>query len=501
MDLKKVVEEVVEHAGGEKNIDRVAHCATRLRIELHDEEDYNKEKLEEIEGVKGVFFSNGQLQLIFGSGLVQQVFAAYNERFAGGDAKSEEKTDTPKGKKKKGNYLQQFVKMLSDIFVPIIPAIVAGGLLMGINNVLTAKDIFYTGQSVIEANPGIADLAAMVNIFANAPFVFLPVLIGFSATKRFGGNPYLGAALAMLMVHPDIMNFYTFGNLDPNTHQLLQPAVDIVNSSGQAVEGLQRVVSLGYWNVFGLSIAKVGYQGTVLPVLAAAWLLATIEKYLRKVTPIWLDNLTTPLISLFVTGFVTFAWMGPVLRQAGTLLGEGLQWLYMNGSFFGAGIFGLFYAPIVITGLHQSFTAIETQLLATNGLTFIFPIASMSNVAQGGAVLAVLAFSRNAKIRSIASASGISALLGITEPAMFGVNLRLRYPFYGAIAGSAVGSAWIGFNKVFASALGAAGLPGFLSIPAQNWTTFGIGLILSIVVSFTVTAYFFKTKKELVNAN
>lgn len=210
---------------------------------------------------------------------------------------------------------------------------------MGINNVLTAKDLFYTGKSVIEANPSIAGLADMVNVFANAPFVFLPVLIGFSATKRFGGNPYLGAALAMLMVHPDVMNFYVFGKLDPATNQLLAPALDIVNQSGQAVDGLQRVTSLGYWDVFGFKIAKVGYQGTVLPILAAAWVLATIEKFLRRVTPSWLDNLTTPLVSLFVTGFVTFAWMGPVLREAGTLLGEGLQWLYTNGGFVGAGIF------------------------------------------------------------------------------------------------------------------------------------------------------------------
>ena len=321
MDFKKVVNEVVEHSGGVDNIRSVVHCATRLRLELNNENKYDKDKLEDIEGVKGVFFNNGQLQLIFGSGLVQQVYAAYNEVYKGEASDESSTKDETKGPK--GNPLQRFVKMLSDIFVPIIPAIVAGGLLMGINNVLTAKDLFYTGKSVIEANPSIAGLADMVNVFANAPFVFLPVIIGFSATKRFGGNPYLGAALAMLMVHPDVMNFYVFGKLDPATNQLLAPALDIVNQSGQAVDGLQRVTSLGYWDVFGFKIAKVGYQGTVLPILAAAWVLATIEKFLRRVTPSWLDNLTTPLVSLFVTGFVTFAWMGPVLREAGTLLGEG----------------------------------------------------------------------------------------------------------------------------------------------------------------------------------
>lgn len=498
MDLKKVIHEVVKHGGGLENFKHVTHCATRLRIELRNEEKYDKDKLEDIEGVKGVFFNNGQLQLIFGSGLVQQVYDTYNAEF-GEDASTSIK-DGAEDNKPKGNPVQRFVKMLSDIFVPIIPAIVAGGLLMGINNVLTAKDLFVAGKSVIEAYPNFASLAEMINIFANAPFVFLPVLIGFSATKRFGGNPYLGAALAMLMVHPDIMNFYTYANLDPNTHQILAPIADVVNANGQAVEGLQKVTSLTYWNVFGFEIPKVGYQGTVLPILVASWVLSVIERFLRRVTPSWLDNLTTPLLSLFITGFLTFAGMGPLLREAGTLLGEGLQWLYTNGSFFGAGIFGFFYAPIVITGLHQSFAAIETQLLATNGLTFIFPIASMSNVAQAGATFAVLFLSKNTKLKSLASASGISALLGITEPAMFGVNLRLRYPFYGAIIGSAVGSAWMGLNHVLASALGAAGLPGFLSIPAKSWFNFGVGLVISFVIAFAVTAYFFKTKKELVNA-
>ena len=175
MDLKKVVNEVVEHSGGVDNIRSVVHCATRLRLELNDEKKYDKDKLEDIDGVKGVFFNNGQLQLIFGSGLVQQVFAAYNEVYKG--ETSTESSEKDEFKKPKGNPLQRFVKMLSDIFVPIIPAIVAGGLLMGINNVLTAKDLFYTGKSVIEANPSIAGLADMVNVFANAPFVFLPVLI------------------------------------------------------------------------------------------------------------------------------------------------------------------------------------------------------------------------------------------------------------------------------------------------------------------------------------
>ena len=342
---------------------------------------------------------------------------------------------------------------------------------MGINNILTAKDIFFEGQSLIEAFPGIDSLANMVNIFANAPFVFLPVLIAFSATKRFGGNPYLGAALGMIMVHPDIINAYVASN---------NPGMDIPT-----------------WNVLGMSISKIGYQGTVLPIVVMSFVLAVIEKKLRKVTPIYLDNLTTPLLSIFITAFLTFAVTGPILREAGNYLTYGLSWLYNTLGFIGAGIFGGVYAPVVITGMHHSFIAVETSLLAdmaNTGGSFIFPIASMSNAAQGGAVLAVMVFSKNGKLKSLASASGISALLGITEPAMFGVNLRLKYPFYAALIGSAVSSAWLGLNHVLAIALGAAGIPGFLSIPYQKWFVFGIGLLLSIVISFVVTAYFYKTK-------
>ena len=468
MDLKKVVKEVVANSGGLENIKNVNHCATRLRMELKDEKRYDRDKLENIDGVKGVFFTNGQLQLIFGSGLVQQVFNAYNAEFSGSAASTQ---TSEEDNKPKGNLAQRFVKMLSDIFVPIIPAIVAGGLLMGINNILTAKDIFFEGQSLLEAFPGIDSLANMINIFANAPFVFLPVLIAFSATKRFGGNPYLGAALGMIMVHPDIINAYVASN---------NPGMDIPT-----------------WNVLGMGISKIGYQGTVLPIVVMSFVLAVIEKKLRKVTPIYLDNLTTPLLSIFITAFLTFAVTGPILREAGNYLTYGLSWLYNTLGFIGAGIFGGVYAPVVITGMHHSFIAVETSLLAdmaNTGGSFIFPIASMSNAAQGGAVLAVMVFSKNGKLKSLASASGISALLGITEPAMFGVNLRLKYPFYAALIGSAVSSAWLGLNHVLAIALGAAGIPGFLSIPYQKWFVFGIGLLLSIVISFVVTAYFYKTK-------
>ena len=460
MDYAKIASQVIENVGGKQNIKSVQHCATRLRLQLKNNDLRNEEAVSDIEGVKGVFLTQSQFQIIFGSGLVNLVCDEVQKQLgiAVDTSADDEKEE------KKGNALQRLVKLLSDIFVPIIPAIVAGGLLMGLNNILTAA--MFHGKSVIDLYPQWKGLATAINLFASAPFTFLPVLIGFSATKKFGGNPYLGAAMGMIMVHPDLLSAYSIG--------IAQPPV---------------------WNIFGFKIAAIGYQGTVLPVLAVAFILATIEKKLHKVTPTWLDNLTTPLISIMVTSFLTFIFVGPVLREAGNLLADGITWVYNTLGFVGGGLFGLAYAPICLTGMHHSFIAIETQLIAakaTTGGSFIFTTASMNNVAQGAAVLAVLFLTKNEKMKSICSASGVSALLGITEPAMFGVTLKLKYPFYAAIIGSAVGNAYCAATGVLAQALGAAGLPGFLSMRPKDYLNFVIGLILSMAVSAVLTAIFWK---------
>ncbi|MGM7724031.1 sucrose-specific PTS transporter subunit IIBC [uncultured Metabacillus sp.] len=462
MNYPQISKEILEAIGGKDNISAAAHCATRLRLVLHNEEKVDQTKLDEMDIVKGTFSTGGQYQIILGSGIVNNVYKELSKLTGLGEMSTKEVSSAGS---KKMNPLQQFVKMLSDIFVPIIPAIVAGGLLMGINNLLTAQDLFIDGMSLVEANPGMADLAALINTFANAAFVFLPILIGFSATQRFGGNPYLGATLGMLMVHPDLLNGWGYGEALTNGE-------------------------IPYWNIFGFEIAKIGYQGTVLPVLVASFILAKIETNLRKITPSSLDNLLTPLLSIFITGLLTFTFVGPVTRTAGNLLSDGLIWLYDTTGFIGAAIFGLAYAPIVITGMHHSFIAVETQLLADiakTGGSFIFPVAAMSNVAQGAATLAVLLIARDAKVKGVASAAGISALLGITEPAMFGVNLKLRYPFIGAIIGAGAASGFLALFHVKAIALGAAGLPGIISIKPGSITFYVIGMLISCAVAFIVT--------------
>ena len=467
MDYNKIAKDIIENVGGASNITGAMHCATRLRLNLVDESKINEEALTDIEVVKGTFLAKGQYQIILGPGLVNLVCDEVTNILG-------IKTETvPEPKEEKeGNILQRLVQLLSDIFVPIIPAIVAGGLLMGINNILTAKGLFFAGKSLIEAYPQWSDLASIINIFSNAAFTFLPVLIGFSATKKFGGNPYLGAAMGMIMVHPDLLNAYDYGKAG---------------------------VEIPVWNLFGLTVEAVGYQGTVLPVLGVSWILANIEKRLHKVTPIWLDNLTTPLLSTLITGFITFIVVGPILREAGVLLSDVISWMYNTLGMLGGAIFGFFYAPICLTGMHHSFIAVETQLLAAveiTGGSFIFPTASMSNVAQGAAVIAILLITKDKKLKSICSASGISALLGITEPAMFGVTLKLKYPFIAAMIGSAAGSAYLAATKTLAIALGAAGLPGFISIDPNSWLNFGIGMIISIAVAFALTIVLYKRNEK-----
>lgn len=472
MDYNQIAKDIIENVGGKENILHAMHCATRLRLRLKDYNKVNEEKVTDVDQVKGVFLANDQYQIILGSGTVNMVTDEVLKLTGlSAGAVPEETTE-----KKEANPIMRFVKVLSDIFVPIIPAIVAGGLLMGLNNVLTATGLFVPGKSLIEIMPQFAGVASFINLCANAPFTFLPVLIGVSATKKFGGNPYLGAAMGMIMVHPDLLNAYAMASAEV----------------------------IPTWNWFGLEVQAIGYQGTVLPVLMVSWILATIEKRLHKITPSWLDNLTTPLLSILITSVLTFLFVGPAMRTLGDWIAFGLSWIYSSLGFVGGAIFGLLYAPITITGMHHSFSAIETQLIAaaeTTGGSFIFPTASMNNVAQGAAVLAVLFTTKDQKLKSICSASGISALLGITEPAMFGVTLKLKYPFYAAIIGSAVGSAWIAATHTLALAMGAAGLPGFISIAPQSWVNFFIGIALSMATSFILTVFFMKRQGAKDNKN
>ena len=461
MDHAKVAGEVVEAVGGASNISAAAHCATRLRLVIADESKINQQALDDNEDLKGTFAAGGMFQIIVGPGDVDQVYANMVANHGVREvSKDEAKEEAEKG----GNLFSRFIKMIADIFVPILPALVAGGLMMAINNVMTAEGLFGE-QSLTQMYPGIADYAALINMVSSAAFASLPVLVGFSAAKRFGGNVYLGAAIGAAMVSSDLLNAW---------------------NTGAALAGEAQV---SYWHIFGMDVAKIGYQAQVIPTLAVTYVMCLIEKSLHKVLKGTADFLLTPLITMLVTGFLAFTIIGPVTRVAAEYLTWGINWTYSTLGVVGGLLFGLVYSPIVVTGLHQSFPAIEIPLLPVNGGVgdFIFPVASMANVAQGAAALAVFFKTRDAKLKGLAGAGGASAVFGITEPAIFGVNLRLRWPFFCAMAAAAIGSAGVALLNVRGQALGAAGFVGFVSIIPKSIPAYLALEVLVFVISFGLT--------------
>ena len=474
MDHAKVAGEVVEAVGGASNISAAAHCATRLRLVIADESKINQQALDDNEDLKGTFAAGGMFQIIVGPGDVDQV---YDHMVADHGVREVSKDEAKEEAEAGGNIFSRFVKMIADIFVPVLPALIAGGLLMALHSVLTAQGLFGE-KSVIEMYPAMTDYDALINLVSSAAFAFLPVLVGFSAAKRFGGNTYLGAAMGAAMVSPSLLSAYS------------------MTDAAAAAKFWAYTDQSSVWNLFGLEVTKVGYQAMVIPTLVVTWIMCLIEKSLHKVLKGTADFLLTPLITLLVTGFLAFVIVGPVTRELSNYLTYGINWAYTTLGVFGGLIFGFFYSAIVVTGLHQSFPAIEIPLLPSNGGVgdFIFPIASMANVAQGAAALAVFFKTRDAKLKGLAGAGGVSAVFGITEPAIFGVNLRLRWPFYCAMVASAIGSAGVALLNVRGQALGAAGFVGFVSIIPKSIPAYLALEVLVFVLSFGFTFAYAMTR-------
>lgn len=467
MDHAKVAGEVVEAVGGASNISAAAHCATRLRLVIADESKINQQALDDNEDLKGTFAAGGMFQIIVGPGDVDQVYANMVANHGVREvSKDEAKEEAEAG----GNIFSRFIKMIADIFVPVLPALIAGGLLMALHSVLTAEGLFGE-RSVIQMYPAMTDYDALINLVSSAAFAFLPVLVGFSAAKRFGGNTYLGAAMGAAMVSPSLLSAYS------------------MTDAAAAAKFWAYTDQSSVWNLFGLEVSKVGYQAMVIPTLVVTWIMCLIEKSLHKVLKGTADFLLTPLITLLITGFLAFVVVGPITRELSNYLTYGINWAYTTLGIFGGLIFGFFYSAIVVTGLHQSFPAIEIPLLPSNGGVgdFIFPIASMANVAQGAAALAVFFKTRDAKLKGLAGAGGVSAVFGITEPAIFGVNLRLRWPFYCAMVSAAIGSAGVALLNVRGQALGAAGFVGFVSIIPKSIPAYLALEVLVFVISFGLT--------------
>ena len=457
MDYRKTAQDILDHVGGSKNIASAAHCATRLRLVIADNKKVSKEALENIDGVKGVFEASGQLQIILGTGTVNKVFAEFIDS-AGITASS--KAEAKEAAAEKQNWFMRAIKLLGDIFVPIIPAIVASGFLMGIMNSLD----FMNSNGFLQINTH-SSIYVFANLFSNIAYTFLQILIAFSAAKAFGANQYLGAVIGMIMIHPSLQNAYTV-----------------------ATEGVQQTQSV----FFGLfKIDMVGYQGHVIPVIIAVWILAVIEKKLHKIVPEVLDLFVTPLVSVFVTGYLTLSIVGPIFVWAENAILGAIQWMLTLPLGIGSLIMGGLYAPTVVTGIHQMYTAIDIGQLAKYGVTYWLPLASAANVAQGAAALAVGIKSKDKKIKSLALPSSLSAFMGITEPAIFGVNLRFFKPFIAGCIGGGCGALYASLVHLGAKGTGVTGIFGILLCLNQP-LQYLIEMVIAVGVAFAISFVIYK---------
>ena len=452
MDYRKIAEEIYEKVGKKENLISAAHCATRLRLVIADNGKCDSKAVEEIEGVKGVFFASGQLQIILGTGTVNKV---YDEFLSVSGLSAATKAEVKQAAAARQNVFKRAIKTLGDIFVPIIPAIVASGFLMGIMEALN----FMVGNGFLALDTT-SSIYVFAKLFSNVAYVFLPILIAYSAGKAFGGNPYLGAVIGMLMIHPELQNAWTV-----------------------ATQGVQ--VRQSVW--FGLyEIDLIGYQGHVIPVIIAVWVMCFIEKRLHKIVPEMFDLFVTPLASVFITGYLTYSIIGPVFVLIENSIISGIQWLIALPLGIGSFVMGAFYAPTVVAGVHHMYTIIDIGQLAQFGVTYWLPLASAANLGQGAATLAVALKTKNARTKSMALPSAFSAFMGITEPAIFGVNLRFFKPFICGCAGGACGALFASITGLGASGTGVTGLFGVLlclNMPVQ----YIIMMAIAIGVSFALT--------------
>ena len=425
--------EIVKLAGGRDNILGVAHCATRLRLVLEDNDKADTQAIEDVDLVKGVFVAGDQLQIIFGAGLVNdmcQVLAdsIHMDSMSLGDLKSKAN--------KRMNPLQKALKALSDVFIEIMPGILAAALLTGLSSVLGNIEF-------VQNNDTLYGISRLINISSGAIFGFLPLCVAYSTVKRFGGRPIMGIVMGCIML----------------TNSLAD--------AGAAAQGTVEVTTL---HIFGLPVELIGFQGGIIVALLIGIVTAKLDIFFEKKVPEVIRLLVSPLLTTLVSSFLLFMVVGPIGRGLANGITAVLVWMTQNLGVIGYAVFSAVQQLIVITGLHHVFGAIESQLLVDTGRNFLNPLMSVAMTAQGGAVLGYLAgHLKDAKAKELCIPSFISVLFGVTEPALFGVNLRYRYPLIGGCLGGAVGGAVVYFTDLAALGFGTTVVPGIaLADPAHN---------------------------------
>ena len=465
MDYKQTAQEVLNHVGGPGNVISAAHCATRLRLVIADNSKLDKAAVEDVDGVKGCFEASGQIQVIIGTGTVNKV---YDEFIKLAGVAEGSKDDVKQAAASKQNPFFRAIKTLGDIFVPIIPAIVASGLL---NGLLGGLSRVWPGM----ANSSIYEI---INLFAGAALTMLPILIAISAAKKFGGNQFLAAVIGFIMIHPSLVNAWTQYIDDGAGNMILNPAIK------------------EFFHIGGYSVTNVGYQGHVIPVIIAILFMSWLEKKLHKVVPEMIDLFVTPLVTVLVTGLLTIAIIGPIFSTIEGWILTGATTLI--GLPFGIGglLVGFLYAFTVVAGFHHMYNMIEAQMLGSAAkLNTWMPVATAANVAQGAAAMAVAFKTKNPKTKSMALPSSLSAFLGITEPAIFGVNVRYRKPFISGCIGGALGGMVATISGIGATAYGVTGLFGFLITPGFL-VQYALVMLVSFAAAFAISFITYKDPAE-----
>ncbi|NKJ68639.1 PTS trehalose transporter subunit IIBC [Vibrio chemaguriensis] len=468
---RKDVERLIELVGGPDNIASVSHCLTRLRFVLNDTDKADTKQLEALRMVKGCFTNAGQFQVVIGTE-VDEVYKVLIEL----SGKSEASKDESKNAARQNmNIVERGISHLAEIFVPLLPAIITGGLILGFRNVIGDIKMF-DGQTLTEISQFWATVHSFLWLIGEAIFFFLPVGVCWSTVKKLGGTPILGITLGVTLVSPQLMNAYLIGKQVPEV-----------------------------WD-FGLfAIEKVGYQAQVIPAMLAGIALAFIETRLKRIIPSYLYLVVVPFVSIIVSVILAHSIIGPF----GRMLGDGVAFAAkaaMTGDFamIGSTIFGFLYAPLVITGIHHTTNAVDLQLMQELGGTPIWPLIALSNIAQASAVVGIIIISKKQDEREISVPAAISAYLGVTELAMYGINLKYKFPMLSAMIGSACAAAICGSAGVMANGIGVGGLPGILSIQPQFWGIFALAMLVAMVVPAALTLLLYKraqAKGELEAAN
>ena len=458
------VTKLIELLGGKENIATLTHCITRLRFVLNDESKIDGKAIEELPMVKANFSTGGQYQVVIG----QEVGDYYKLVLEQAGLESGVSKDQVKAAARKNQkWYESAISHMADIFIPLLPALISGGLILGFRNVIGDIKMFEDGtKTLVEVSAFWASMHSFLWLIGEAIFFFLPVGICWSIARKMGTSQILAIVLGVTLVSGQLMNSYALGSQTPEV-----------------------------WDFGMFSIEKVGYQAQVIPAIMAGLVLSYIERILTKIVPDFLNLIIVPVTSIILAVFLAHAIIGPIGRE----IGNGVAFVVkaaMTGEFapIGAALFGFLYAPLVVTGVHQTTLAVDFQMIGSIGGTPVWPLIALSNIAQASAVVAILIMAKKAKVREVALPAALSAYLGVTEPAMYGINLKYRFPMLCAMIGSASAALVCGFAGVLASSVGVGGLPGILSIQHQFWGVFAIAMLIAIVVPVLLTMAVYKRK-------